>query len=113
MSILTFLGYIEEFTVIIFGVFFLLVLPMRGYSRGMRTGFFGWSIAGNLVIGGGLFFIIMQIFSYLERNTFHVAGLSADFSGVMPGILSLLGIGILFVGVLVIFVYWIIDKIHT
>ena len=72
-------------------IIFLLIFPIVGYFK-ERMG-------KNMMIGGGVFFILMMIISYLESGPFNYVDSGAE--GMIPGSISLLGVIVFVIGFLI------------
>lgn len=91
-----FIAYVT--VAIVLGVFFLVIMPVIGYKKGKETGKAGKRGSLTLAFGGVIFFACMMGVAYLEANDFNRH--NTGYEGVIPGIISLMGILALFVGVI-------------
>ncbi len=82
---------------IVFGILFLIVMPITAYKRGKEIGKSCQYSSMGLSLGGALFFGLMIGIGYLESGPYNYT--HSGFEGVIPGIISLLGVAAILVGI--------------
>lgn len=92
---MTILNYLHIGALII-SPLLIILLPLWGYSAGMKVGKAGVYGSLCLMTGGALFFTYFTVYSSLEIVYYETDGMA----GVLPGLISWLGILVFLIGVL-------------
>lgn len=82
----------------IFGIIFLIFMPVFGYKQGKKINAAGRYGALSLASGGVLFFVYMMFVAYTEYNLSQPD--LGGFEGVVPGVISIVGVVAIIIGLL-------------